>query len=65
MVCTYLPTKIGIASLSYNTYLGRYMHVSDSWVGTCGVYFALSSDMVNWSSKQMIAPTRLPGKPDY
>jgi hypothetical protein len=62
-VCTYLPTAIGNSSLSYNTYLGLYMLVNDSNMGggvSCGIYFSLSSDMVHWGPKQMIAPARLP-----
>jgi len=62
-VCTYLPNSIGNASLSYNTYLGLYMLVADSNMGggvSCGIYFSLSTDVVHWGPKQMIAPARLP-----
>jgi hypothetical protein len=58
-VCTYLPTATGYSSLSYNTYLGRYVLVSDSGVGGCGIYFAMSLDMVHWGPTHLIAPATL------
>ena len=47
------------ASLTYNTYLDRYMAVGiwGEWVDgklVCGVYFSLSFDLVHWSHIQLI-----------
>jgi hypothetical protein len=48
------------ASLTYNTYLERYMWVGMhlSWEtgeSVCGVYFSTSFDLVHWSDIQLIA----------
>lgn len=50
------------ASLTYNTYFGKYM-VVDYTVGEVngvlkyGFYYALSDDLINWSNKRLILQT--------
>jgi CSLREA domain-containing protein len=50
------------ASLTYNTYFGKYM-VVDYTIGEVngslqyGFYYALSDDLINWSSKRLIMTT--------
>lgn len=50
------------ASLTYNTYFGKYM-VVDYTIGEVdgtlkyGFYYALSDDLINWSSKRLILQT--------
>jgi hypothetical protein len=53
-------------SLTFNTYLNKFMLVGMSNQYTsnlptqCGYYFSLSSDLVNWSLQQLIAPAFFP-----
>ena len=47
-------------SLTYNTYLDRYMLVAEhsvweSGVLVCGVYFSTSFDLIHWSEVQRIS----------
>jgi len=47
-------------SLTYNTYLGRYMWVGEESIWqddelVCGVYFSTSLDLIHWSEAQLIA----------
>lgn len=56
-------------SLTYNTYLERYVLVG-SWVQpktgggyTCGTYFALSEDLLTWSAPHLIREAPLPYPP--
>jgi hypothetical protein len=62
--CQYINQSLGTAStaatLTYNTYLQRYMLVSDSLQTidgdeVCGIYFALSTDLIHWSDGQLIS----------
>ncbi len=58
-VCAVLQTPAGplmhvTDSLTYNTYLERYMLVSEWNAGVCGWHFSLSSDLVHWSDVQLI-----------
>jgi hypothetical protein len=63
------PACAGLAerggnSISYNTYLGRYLAVTNSGPpGTgypgCGFYLSLSADMVHWSKPQLVVEARL------
>jgi len=43
------------ASLTYNTYLDRYMAVGIAGEAVCGVYFSTSLDLIHWSEAQLIA----------
>ncbi len=62
-LCEFLPTleRQGSGSLTYNSYIDRYMHVNDwgQWVDPqtliCGFYFSLSSDLIHWSDIQLLA----------
>jgi hypothetical protein len=61
-VCVPLQTPTGplmhvTDSLTYNTYLERYMLVSEWNAEVCGFYFSLSSDLVHWSDLQLIVAT--------
>jgi hypothetical protein len=66
-ICEFLQTPTGplmrgTASLTYNTYLDRYMLVDDwrSDVGgqdVCGFHFSLSSDLIHWSDLQLLVQT--------
>jgi hypothetical protein len=62
-LCEFLPAleRQGSGSLTYNSYIDRYMHVNDwgQWVDPqtliCGFYFSLSSDVIHWSDIQLLA----------
>ncbi|MGB5312386.1 MAG: hypothetical protein WBN38_09965 [Polyangiales bacterium] len=59
-----LPPGAGAQSLSYNTYLGRYMSVDSHliWEGgkqICGFVFSTSLDLIHWSDLQLITPARI------
>jgi hypothetical protein len=62
-LCEFLPSlgRQGSGSLTYNSYIDRYVHVNDwgQWVDPqtliCGFYFTLSTDLVHWSDIQLIA----------
>jgi len=41
-------------SLTYNTYLERYMLVSEWGYEVCGFYLSLSTDLIHWSDPQLI-----------
>jgi hypothetical protein len=53
-------------SLTFNTYLNKFMVAGGSnfWSGStptnCGMYFVTSSDLVNWSTQQLIEPAYIP-----
>jgi hypothetical protein len=61
-----------VPSLTYNTYLERYMLVAEhsAWDNgelVCGVYFSTSFDLIHWSEVQLIAKAILwcdPPAPD-
>jgi hypothetical protein len=62
-VCGFVQAPDGPAmefsSLTYNTYLDRYMAVGiwGEWVGgklVCGVYLSLSFDLIHWSHIQLM-----------
>jgi hypothetical protein len=53
-------------SLTYNTYLRRYMLVGTNTVSmangahVCGIFYSLSKDLITWSARQLIKPGPLP-----
>ena len=53
------------ASLTYNTYLGRYMVIGPDIFPnsnnkmTCGFWFSLSDDLINWDKPQLIKEAQL------
>ena len=65
-ICAQTNVNVPYESLTHNTYLNMYMLVGlDSDFGpdgptNCGFHFSLSSDLVNWSTQQLIAPAHLP-----
>ncbi len=54
------------SSLTWNTYLGRYVALSnrvvtaDDGTPTCGIAYALSADLVRWSGPRLLMPLRFP-----
>lgn len=65
-LCTPTNGTVPYESLTFNTYLNMYMLVgldsdfSASGPTNCGFHFSLSSDLVNWSPQQLIAPAYVP-----
>ncbi len=52
-------------SLTWNSYLQRYMLVGSatsaiSGAGECGTYYALSQDLITWTTTAMLRPGKLP-----
>ncbi len=65
-VCRFVAPSAGLIttdSLTYNTYVGRYMLLSSTIMdlaqGTCGIVLSLSTDLVHWSHAQLLAPSDL------
>jgi hypothetical protein len=64
--CTQNSTPQPYESLTFNTYLNKFMVAggSNEWSGSnptqCGIYFSLSSDLVHWSAEQIIEPAYIP-----
>ncbi len=56
-------------SLTYNTYLAKYMLTGVTIVGdpqggfVCGMGYSLTSDFINWTRTRLIRPQYLPGFP--
>ncbi len=55
-------------SLTYSTYLEQYVLVGSGayqheGATTCGAYFSLSEDLINWSAPRLILPGKLPHPP--
>ena len=62
--CTFLDNMgPGNASLTYNSYLGRYMRFGNNGPGTgpCGFYFTLSADLIHWSGSQLAVDVNMYG----
>jgi hypothetical protein len=60
--CAGLSKYNSSGHLTYNDYLKRYMQVAQSvqWIdgrNVCGIFFALSPDLVHWSEQQLLAET--------
>ncbi|MEJ2239376.1 MAG: hypothetical protein P8X82_13835 [Gemmatimonadales bacterium] len=62
-LCEFLPSleRQSAGSLTYNSYIERYMHVNawGLWVDgqtlICGFFFTLSTDLIHWSAIQLVA----------
>jgi hypothetical protein len=59
-VCRFLKTPMASGHLVYSTYLNRYVQVAQAqkWINgrnVCGIFFALSVDLVHWSDLQLLA----------
>ncbi len=55
-------------SLTYNTFLERYILLGSGVYGhqgvqTCGIWFSLSQDLLHWSPPQLLMPGKLPHPP--
>jgi len=56
-------------SLTFNTYLGKYMLTGITVVGdplgnyVCGIGYSLSNDFINWTRTRLIRPQYIPGFP--
>ena len=58
--CTFLKTNLGVGHIVYSTYLDRYMHVGQArhlsdGRDPCGIFYALSADLIHWSDQKLIA----------
>jgi len=56
-LCSSVASGIAQPTLTYNTYLGKYMMVGSAVVGNpsvCGAGYALSSDLVHWTDFQIM-----------
>jgi hypothetical protein len=56
-MCAAVAPGIAQPTLTYNTYLGKYMMVGSAVVGNasvCGAGYALSSDLVHWTDFQIM-----------
>jgi len=57
--CKYLDSELGVGYVVYSTYLARYMQVTRAaqWIDgqlVCGIFYALSGDLIHWSKLQLI-----------
>jgi hypothetical protein len=66
-VCTSLGGLMIHSHLVYDTYLERYMAVAPSpgpldvnGRGTCGFFYALSADLIHWSTHHLLVEASLP-----
>jgi len=62
--CTFLKEiGPGNASLTYNSYLGRYMRFGNNGpgAGPCGFYLTLSADLIHWSTSQLAVDVNMNG----
>jgi hypothetical protein len=56
-LCAAVAPGMAQPTLTYNTYLGKYMMVGSAVLGTppvCGAAYALSSDLIHWTEFQII-----------
>jgi len=54
-LCASVAPGIAEPTLTYNTYLGKYMMVGSVVVGnSCGAGYALSSDLIHWTAFQIM-----------
>ncbi len=62
------PNVVPQPTLTYNTYLGKYMLIGGALEGgptepLCGFYYSLSSDMVNWTPLRLVRQAHVPWSP--
>ncbi len=56
-LCAAVAPGMAQPTLTYNTYLGKYMMVGSAVLGTppvCGAAYALSSDLIHWTEFQIM-----------
>lgn len=63
------PPQVLVGSLTYNMYLAKYMLVGEGTVGgpaqpICGVFYELSSDLINWSPMRLLRFAPIPWSGD-
>lgn len=63
-VCANLPTATGDHTLTYNTYLDRYLLVNGGVTmvdgkSACGYHYSLSADLIHWSEPRLMAKARI------
>ena len=61
--CKVLKTDLSAGHMVYSTYLERYLHVSQyvkqiEGREVCGIYFALSADLVHWTEQRLLAEAK-------
>jgi len=64
-MCTLVRAGGVVGSLTYNTYLGKYMLVSEDVLGgtgpfLCGFDYSLSPDLIHWTPLRLIRAESLP-----
>jgi hypothetical protein len=62
-VCADLPTATGDHTLTFNTYLDRYLLVNPGVTmvngeKACGYHYVLSADLIHWSEPRLMAKAR-------
>ncbi|HET7750252.1 MAG TPA: hypothetical protein VFK81_12785 [Terriglobales bacterium] len=61
-ICSAVAPGMAQPTLTFNTYLGKYLLVGSATVGTvCGAAYALSSDLLHWSAYQIMKATYVAG----
>jgi hypothetical protein len=55
-MCTAVAPAIGQPTLTYNTYVGKYMMVGSALPGNsvCGAVYSLSADLIHWTATQLM-----------
>ena len=59
------PDVVGQPTLTYNTYLGKYMIIGGHRMGgptefVCGFFYSLSSDLINWTPMRLLRTAYVP-----
>jgi hypothetical protein len=64
--CLSVSPGVAEPTLTYNTYLAKYMLIGSDIEGNppvCGAYYALSSDLIHWTNLQIMRTANLPYSP--
>jgi hypothetical protein len=63
-LCAAVAPGMAQPTLTYNTYLGKYMMLGSAGVGNvCGAAYALSSDLIHWTPFQIMRTAYFPYAP--
>lgn len=65
----YPPDVVGQPTVTYNTYLGKYLMVGATRVGgptevVCGFFYLLSTDLIHWTRMRLIRTAHTPWTPE-
>jgi hypothetical protein len=65
----YPPDDVGQPTVTYNTYLGKYLMVGATRVAgptefVCGFFYLLSSDLIHWTRMRLIRTACVPWTPE-